>query len=108
MTTRHIADEDVLQVIGCELDKRPPAPGIDDLAPLIAKVSRFSSELAVEFPAHALATVEAFAAAERHCCSNIGWQVDTGSMVTLRITADELTLDAISQMFPTNHIDKAQ
>ena len=108
MTTRHIADEDFLQVIGCELDKRPPAPGIDALAPLVAKMSRSSSELTVEFPASALKTVEAFAAAERHCCANIGWQVVAGSVVTLQIAADELTLDAIAQMFPTNRIDKAQ
>lgn len=108
MTTRHIVDEDILQVIGCELDKRPPAPGIDDLAPLVANVIRSSSELTVEFPAHVRETVEAFAAAERHCCANIGWQVDAGSVVTLRIAADELTLDAISQMFPAKHIDKAQ
>lgn len=108
MTTRRIATEDILQVIGCELDKRPIAPGIDDLTPLIMRVSRSSSELAVEFPAHARETVEAFAAAERLCCANIGWQVDAGSVVTLRIATDELTLDAISQMFLTNRIDKAQ
>jgi hypothetical protein len=108
MTTRHIADEDVLQVIGCEIDKRPAAPGIDDLSTLVARVTRSSRELTVEFPAQARETVEAFADAERHCCSNIGWSVDVGSLVTLRIAADELALDAISQMFPTRHIDKAQ
>lgn len=108
MTARHVADEDILQVIGCELDKRPNAPGIDALAPLIVKVIRSSSKLAIEFPVSARWTVEAFADAERHCCSNIGWEVDAGSVVTLRIAADELTLDAISQMFPTNGIDKAQ
>jgi hypothetical protein len=108
MTTRHIPDEDVLLVIGCELDKRPPAPGIDELAPLVARVVRSASELAIDFPIHARETVEAFAAAERQCCANIGWKVDAGSVVTLRIAADDLTLDAISQMFRTQRIDKAQ
>lgn len=108
MTTRRIAAEDILQVIGCELDKRPIAPSIDDLAPLITRVSRSSSELTVEFSAHVQETVEAFAAAERLCCANIGWRVDAGSVLTLRIVADELTLDAITQMFPTNRIDKTQ
>jgi hypothetical protein len=107
MSTRHVADEDVLQVIGCELDKRPAAPTVDELAPLVLGVTRSSGELAVQFPATARQAIEAFAAAERMCCAGINWQVEGGSATTLRIGADELVLDAITQMFPSNQIKKA-
>lgn len=108
MSTRHIADEDLLQVLGCELDKRPAAPIIDDLSPLVAKVTRSVRELAVQFPAEARDAVEAFAAAERMCCAGIDWQVDVGPTVTLRVGADELVIDAISQMLPTKQIEVVQ
>jgi hypothetical protein len=108
MTRRHIAVEDVRQVIGCELNKRPDAPTIDDLAPLVLSVTRSERELAVAFPASAREQVEAFAAAERVCCAGIDWRVEAGSRATLRIGADELVIDAISQMFPTQRIEIAQ
>jgi hypothetical protein len=101
-----VAAEDVLQVIGCELGKRPAAPTIDELAPLVLGVTRSSGELEVRFPAAARQSVEAFAAAERLCCAGIDWQVKVGQDVTLQIGSDELVLDAIAQMFPSNQIEK--
>lgn len=99
MTSRRIADEHVLHVIGCELDKRPQAPTISDLAPLVRSATRSPREYAVQFPAEAREAVEAFVAAERMCCAGIDWAVDVGRGVTLRIGADESVIDAISQMF---------
>lgn len=100
MRPRHIAGEDVLQVIGCELDQRPPAPGIDDLAPLVTQMQRWPGQLAIQFRPGSLATVQAFAEAERRCCSGIGWQVEEGPPLTLRITTSEAALEALVSMFP--------
>jgi hypothetical protein len=108
MTARHIADEDLLQVIGCELNKRPEAPTIDDLAPLVRSVTRASRSVSVTFAQEARESVEAFAGAERMCCPGIDWRVESGAGVTLRIEADELVLDAIAQMFPSKQIEKTQ
>ncbi len=109
MTTRHIDHLDLLPVIGCEIEKRPAgAPSIDDLAAIVLDVTRDEGALAISFPGGARATVEAFAAAERHCCGGMGWQVLTGDGVTLRITAGPKALDAMTQMFVAPHIESTQ
>lgn len=103
------AREDPLEVIGCEIARRPAeAPALYDLAPLALRSTRSPGALIVEFPAAALATVEAFAAAERQCCASIGWTVESDPVVTLRITTNDAALDAIEAMIPTTHIEKTQ
>lgn len=108
MTARHIPVDDIVQVLGCEIEKRPPAPGFDELVPIVRQVMRSPGELALEFPEDALATVEAFVVAEQQCCPGIGWEVEAGPTVTLRIAADDAVLDAISSMFSTESIEEAQ
>lgn len=102
---KFIADEDLLAVVGCEIEKRPDAPTIADLAPLLTRTERSDGALTMLFPASAAATVEAFAAAEQHCCAGIGWDVRRGDVTTLRITANEVALDALAQMLQSIHID---
>ena len=53
----------------------------------------------VEFSGEARATVEEFAAAERLCCAGIGWEVEIGATVTLRISANEPALDVLESMW---------
>jgi hypothetical protein len=108
MNPRNFADEDTLQVLACEIERRPSAPTVSELVPLVLGVARSDQEIAVSFPTHAVELVEAFAAAERICCAGIRWQVETGSNVLLRIGANELALDAIAQMFPVTGIEKVQ
>jgi arsenite methyltransferase len=74
----------------------------------VSGVSLSSSSLAVRFTGEARGLVEAFAAAEQICCAAIEWKVETGPPVTLRIGAEELVLDAIAMMFPTNQMEKTQ
>ena len=106
---KNIAREDLLEVIGCEIDRRPAkAPALYDIAPLAQGRARTPGALTIEFPADAVATLEAFAAAERQCCAAIGWTVEGGAITTLRITTNDNTLDAIEAMFPTTHIEETQ
>jgi hypothetical protein len=98
----------VLAVLGCEIDQRPPAPGIDDLAEHIRGVTRGSGHIAVTFGPEALAQVEAFAAAERQCCAGIGWDVSSGDPVVLRISADAASLSAMERMFSDLDIERTQ
>lgn len=106
---KNVAREDLLEVIGCEIDRRPAqAPALYDLAPLVRRRTRVAGALLVEFANDARPTVEAFAAAERTCCASIGWTIENGDNVTLRITTNDAALDAIEAMFPTTHIEKVQ
>jgi hypothetical protein len=106
---KNVAREDLLEVIGCEIDRRPAeAPALYDLAPLVQRRTRVSGALLVEFANDAQPTVEAFAAAERQCCASIGWTVEPGDVVTLRIMTNDVALDAIEVMFPVSGIEKTQ
>ena len=93
------SEEDLLQVLACEFEKRPSAPTIDDIAPLVVAQRRLDGELALEFPLAARETVVAFAAAERQCCAGIDWRVEAEPVVTLRITTNDAALDVLTQMF---------
>ncbi len=102
---RNIPSEDLLQVVGCEIDQRPTdAPGIDEIAALVLGGSRVPGALSVRFPADARATVEAFAAAERQCCGGIGWLVEGGTDATLTISTNDTALDAIETMFAQTEV----
>lgn len=102
---RKIPSEDLLDIVGCEIDARPQAPGLDALAPYILGVSRDARAIVVTFVAEAAGLVEAFAAAERVCCAGIGWEVELGSPVILRITAGADALDALEQLVKETNID---
>jgi hypothetical protein len=102
---RDITPDDLLTVLACEFEKRPQAPTIFDVAPLFVEMYRADGAVLARFPAGARDTVEAFAAAERQCCAGIGWEVETDSVVTLRVTANEAALDVIEQMLQEAHID---
>lgn len=95
---RDVPREDLLTIVGCEIEKRPEVPAIADLAPLARRIERTGATLVAEFPGGARELVEAFAAAERQCCAGIGWEVEAGRVVTLRITASGPALEAIEQM----------
>jgi hypothetical protein len=90
---------DLLAVLACEIERRPRAPGIGELAPHVREVAREPGALAVRFAPEARAVVEAFAAAERECCAGIGWQLSEGPEVVLRVEAGAAALDALADMF---------
>lgn len=91
---------DVLDALVCEIGRRPKgAPTIADVTGSVRSVRRDADTLIVTFEPAAADVVAAVAAAERHCCSTIGWHVETDSAVRLRITARPLQLDALAEMF---------
>jgi hypothetical protein len=106
---REIPREDLLAVIGCEIAKRPAAPTLTDLEPLLLRVTRVEGAVIAEFAPGSIDTIETFADAERHCCSGLGWTVTSSpARTTLTITADARALDAIEQMLGLAHIDSHQ
>jgi len=101
--------EDLLEVVGCELGKRPAqAPTMDDLGPYLLGVRRESDAITVRFASEALVSLKAFVEAERQCCAGIGWTVSEGPDVALRIEASPAELDAFAAMMPTEDIEDAR
>jgi len=100
MNRDHIASEDVLETLACEIDERPAgAPTPDDLIPALRGTRREPGALVVEFDPAAAEAVEAFVAAERRCCAGIGWDVERGSTIGLHITATPAQLDALAGLW---------
>lgn len=106
---RPVPSEDLLDVIGCEIDERPTgAPGIDELAPFVRSVERVAGAVTVAFAPDARESLLAFVEAERQCCAGIGWSVQETPGLALRIEAGEPALDVINALFNQRHIDSSQ
>jgi len=99
------AREDIIEVLDCDLGARPTAaPGVDALLPHVHGTSRADGMLLVEFDARAAQTLEAFVEAERLCCAGIGWEIERGPSLRLRITANEAQLQAIESLWNNKQI----
>lgn len=95
-------DRDALDVLACEIELRPAgAPGIDAIAKSVLNVERDGERsLAVSFDPSAQRAVEAFAAAERDCCSTLSWTVETqDGAVRLVVGAEPRQIDALEALF---------
>ena len=88
--------DEIIEILDCDFGVRPKAaPGIAELLPHVRSASREPGVLTVEFDEHAGIVLEAFVEAERLCCAGIGWQIERGTGLHLRITA---SVDQISAM----------
>ena len=103
---RDVPREDLLDVVGCEIGKRPvDAPTLDDLGPHLLGVERQAGAITVRFATEALAMLKAFVEAERQCCAGVGWTVSSGPEVELRIEAGPAQLEAFAAMFKQEDIE---
>jgi hypothetical protein len=95
-----VATGELIELVACDIGARPKdAPMYDVLAPHVLGVERSEGTLRITFAAEAAEDVEAFAAAERICCSTLGFEV-ARDPVALTITATPAQLDAMHQLFP--------
>ncbi len=102
-------DLDRLEIVGCELGKRPArAPTLDDLGTHLLGVERQSDSITARFAPEALTMLKAFVEAERQCCASIGWTVSEGPDVALRIEAGPAQLDAFASRMQTEDIEDAR
>ncbi len=105
---RNLPREELLDVVQCEIDRRPEAPVIADLEPHVVGFTRQPEVLTISFAPEAREVLEAFVEAERQCCAGIGWMVSDGPDVALRIEAGADALDALTMLFESNHIEKGR
>lgn len=102
---RDLPREDLLDVVACEIGRRPEAPVFADLGPHVVGFSRQAEALTISFAPGARETLKAFVEAERQCCAGIGWTVSDGPEVALRIEAGPAQLDAFATMFKQEDIE---
>ena len=94
------AREDIIEVLDCDLGARPvTAPGVDALLPYARGVSNTDGAILIDFDESVAATLAAFVEAERLCCAGIGWEIERGSGLRLRITASDPQLRAIESLW---------
>ena len=99
-----VADRDTtLDLLACNVDLRPPAPGPDELAPFVTEVRRQPGTLEFAYRPEARPLFETFVQAERQCCAGLGWELLDGPEPALRITGTPEQLDALHRLFVEPH-----
>jgi hypothetical protein len=90
-----------LEVLACDIELRPRgAPGVDQIADLVRSAHRRDGALILAFDQSASADVEAFAAAERQCCSTLCWEVRrSGDEVELSIGGSPEQVRLLERLF---------
>ena len=102
-------EDELIEVLGCEIDARPAAPGPEALAPFVQSASHSPMALTIDLDEAAREAAEAFVAAEKVCCSNIGWQLEDTPRFRLRMTAVPQQLSVLKSLIPPNvHIEEVQ
>ncbi|MEX0683226.1 MAG: hypothetical protein WD904_05915 [Dehalococcoidia bacterium] len=96
---KEVSTDDLIQVLGCDIDRRPDAPGIAELSPFVLGSERRDGALRVRFAPEARETLAAFVEAERLCCADVGWQIAEGPDVVLTIAASEAAVDMMQRIF---------
>jgi hypothetical protein len=101
--------DEIIEILDCDLGVRPKAaPGIDALLPHVRKATRLPGTLVVEFEPAIEPTLEAFVEAERLCCAGIGWEIDHGPTLALRITAADNQIAVIESLWKQAVIESHQ
>lgn len=91
---------ETLELLQCDIDSRPEAPTIDDLAPGVKSITVAGDRLVIGFEPSAAESVAAFAAAECVCCGGLAWQVEqTDVALMLAITGTAEQLAALQRAF---------
>jgi hypothetical protein len=104
-----IAREDLIEVLACEIESRPEAPGPDALAPFITGAALAPRALTLAIDRAGRAIAEAFVAAEQVCCADIGWVLEDKGGLRLSITAAEQQLKVLAGLVPADiEIEKVQ
>ncbi len=97
--------DEIIELLDGDIASRPSAaPGVGQLIAHVRGIARTSGALLIEFDQQSAQTLESFVEDERRCCADIGWDIERGPGLRLRITAAEGQLKAIESLWqkPTN------
>jgi hypothetical protein len=92
--------DELIEVLACEIDQRPAAPGPQELARFVRSASLGAEALVLGLDESGREVAEAFVAAEEVCCSSIGWSLERNPELTLRITATTPQLKVLAGLVP--------
>jgi hypothetical protein len=94
------ARDELIELLACDIESRPEAPGPDALAPFVRGASLDVRSLFIELDPAGRAVAEAFVAAEQVCCASIGWALEGENGLRLRITAAQPQLKVLAGLVP--------
>lgn len=100
MSATRWASDELIEVLACDIDSRPEAPGAAELAPFVIAARRTPTQLVLELDPAGIDIARAFVAAECVCCSSIAWEL-IEAPAALRITATESQVEALTALVPT-------
>ena len=107
MKTRR--DEDSIEVLACEIDQRPAAPGPQELTRFVRSASLGAEALVLGLDESGRDVAGAFVAAEQVCCASIGWRLERAPSLPLRITATAPQLKVLTGLvLQSINIEKVQ
>jgi hypothetical protein len=104
-------DDETLATLACEIGARPAGvPHFGAVAGAVRAVRREADALVVEYDPAVAASLAAIVAAERACCPEIGWRLESAgaagggpapgpAVLRLRIAAGAAQLDALEPAF---------
>jgi hypothetical protein len=75
------------------------APGPHEIRRYLRAVERRRGEIVIEFDPVGIDAVSAFVAAERACCANLTWTLETQPALRLTIGGAPAQIDVLAQMF---------
>jgi hypothetical protein len=102
-------DDDVIELLACDVEARPEAPGPEALAPFVTGATHGAEVLSIYLDDTGQRVAEAFVEAERICCSNIDWALATSPRLTLTIRAEPRQLSVLRGLIPSHvHIEEVQ
>jgi len=96
--------DELIEVLACEIDQRPAAPGPQELARFVRSASLGAEALVLGLDEAGWDVAKAFVAAEQVCCSNIRWSLDRSPALTLRIRATAPQLKVLAGLVPQSII----
>jgi hypothetical protein len=103
------APGDALAVLACDYAARPQgAPSFFDLEDAIRAVRREPDALVLDFDPTRREAVEQLVAAERLCCTEIGWELETAPALRLHIRAADDQLAVFEGFLPRRDAASAE
>ena len=100
MTSKNMEHDTALDLLACDITARPAnAPSLEQIAPSItARARRGETMLEISFADDARDLVAAAVAAERLCCTEIGWDLVLEPSPRLTISGTPAQIDLLAQL----------
>ncbi|MBA3994815.1 MAG: hypothetical protein C0469_14950 [Cyanobacteria bacterium DS2.3.42] len=90
-----------LKILACDINSRAQkAPGISDLMPFFRQMEQDTNALIIWFDSAGQDVVQAFADAERNCCQQLSWKLESkNEMIRLIVSGTPEQVQTLKEWF---------